>query len=75
MQILGIKALKTDPGALSKAFDSQDTVLVTRRGEPIGVAAPFDERLLAVGFTRWIALRAFQAGDLGLGQVAKAFVK
>jgi predicted HTH domain antitoxin len=75
MQTVGIKALKTNPSALSEAFDSQDTILITRRGEPIGIAAPFDERLLDLGFTRWIAIRAFQAGDLSLGQVAKAFGK
>jgi predicted HTH domain antitoxin len=75
MQTVGIKALKTNPSALSKAFDSRDTLLITRRGEPIGIAAPFDERLLDLGFTRWIALRAFQSGDLSLGQVAKAFDK
>jgi hypothetical protein len=75
MQTLGIKALKTNPSALSKAFDGRDTLLITRRGEPIGIAAPFDERLMDLGFTRWIALRAFQAGDLSLGQVAKAFDK
>ena len=75
MQTLGIKALKSNPSALSKAFDRRDTLLITRRGELIGIAAPFDERLLDLGFTRWIALRAFQAGDLSLGQVAKAFDK
>lgn len=73
MQTVGIKALKTNPSVLSKAFDSHDTLLITRRGEPIGIAAPFDERLLDLGLTRWIALRAFQGGDLSLGQVAKAF--
>lgn len=73
MQTVGIKALRTNPSALSKAFDSRDTVLITRRGEPIGIAAPFDERLLDLGLIRWIAIRAFQGGDLSLGQVAKAF--
>jgi len=75
MQTLGIKALKTNPSALSKAFDGHDTLLITRRGEPIGIAVPFDERLLDLGFTRWIALRAFAAGDISLGQVAGAFDK
>ena len=73
MQTLGIKALKTKPNSLSKAFDSHDTVLITRRGKPIGIAAPFDDRLLELGLTRWIAIRAFQSGDLSLGQVARAF--
>ena len=75
MQTLGIKALTTNPSALSEAFARQDTVLIPRRGEPIGIAVPFDERVLDLGLTRWIAIRAFQAGDLSLGQVAKAFDK
>ncbi|WP_242479170.1 UPF0175 family protein [Lamprobacter modestohalophilus] len=75
MLTVGIKALKTNPSALSKAFDSSDKVLITRRGEPIGIAAPFDEQLLDLGFLRWIAIRSFQAGDLSLGQVARVFGK
>lgn len=75
MQTVGIKALKTNPSPLSKAFESRSTVLISRRGEPIGIAAPVDERLLDLGFTRWIAIRAFQEGDLSLGQAAKAFGK
>jgi hypothetical protein len=75
MQTHGIKALKTNTSALSNAFDGHDTLPIARRGEPIGLAAPFDECLLDLGFTRWMARRAFQAGDLGLGQLAKAFDK
>lgn len=75
MQTVGIKALKTNPSTLSKAFDGRDTVLITRRGQPIGIAAPFDDRLLELGLTRWMAIRAFQSGDLSLGQTAKAFEK
>jgi predicted HTH domain antitoxin len=73
MQTIGVKALKTNPGSLSKAFEDKRRVLITRRGEPIGVAAPFDEQLIELGFLRWIALHAFQDGEISLGQLARAF--
>ena len=73
METVGVKALKTNPSALSKAFDHKQRVLITRRGEPIGIAVPFDEQLIDLGFLRWMALRAFEDGDISLGQLAKAF--
>ncbi len=73
MQTVGIKALQTNPGVLSKALDSGDYLLITRHGKPLGIAAAFDAGLLDLGFRKWIALRSFQAGDLSLGQVAQVF--
>lgn len=75
MQTVGIKALQTNPGVLSKALDSGDYLLITRHGKPLGIAAAFDAGLLDLGFRKWIALRSFQAGDLSLGQVAQVFGK
>jgi predicted HTH domain antitoxin len=75
MQTVGIKALQTNPGVLSKALDSGDYLLITRHGKPIGIAAAFDDGLLDLGFRKWIAVRSFQAGDLSLGQVAQVFDK
>jgi|MudIll2142460700_1097286.scaffolds.fasta_scaffold800541_2 predicted HTH domain antitoxin len=75
MQTVGIKALQTNPGVLSKALDSGDYLLITRRGKPFGIAAAFDDSLLDLGFRKWIAVRSFQAGDLSLGQVAQVFEK
>lgn len=75
MQTVGIKALQTNPGVLGKALDAGDYLLITRRGKPIGVATAFDDRLLDLGFRKWLAIRAFQAGDLSLGQVARIFDK
>jgi len=73
VETFGVKALRTNPSALSKAFDDKQRVLITRRGEPIGIAAPFDDQLIDLGFLRWMALRAFEDGDISLGQLAKAF--
>jgi hypothetical protein len=50
VETVGVKALKTNPSALSKAFDDKRRVLITRRGEPIGIAAPFDDQLIDLGF-------------------------
>jgi len=75
MQTVGIKALQSNPGVLSKALDSGDYLLITRHGKPIGIAAAFDDGLLDLGFRKWIAVRSFQAGDLSLGQVAQVFDK
>jgi len=75
MQTVGIKALQTNPGVLSKALDNGDYLLITRHGKPIGIAAAFDDGLLDLGFRKWIAVRSFQTGDLSLGQVAQVFDK
>ena len=75
MQTVGIKALQTNPSVLGQAFDRGDYLLITRRGKPIGVAAAFDDSLLDLGFRNWLTIRAFQAGDLSLGQVAQIFEK
>lgn len=75
MQTVGIKELKTNPSVLSKAFESRDYLLITRRGKPIGIAAAFDDDVLDLGFKKWIAVRSFESGDLSLGQVARVFGK
>ncbi len=75
MQTVGIKELKTNPSVLSKAFDRHDYLLITRRGQPIGIAAAFDEQILDLGYRKWLALRSFQAGDMSLGQVSRVFEK
>ena len=49
METVGVKALKTNPSALSKAFDAKQRVLITRCGKPFGVATPFDEQLIDLG--------------------------
>jgi hypothetical protein len=75
MQIIGIKELQTNPGKLSKSFEADDYLLITRRGEPMGVALPFSSEMLEQGLKPWAALKAFESGDLSLGQLAKAFDK
>jgi hypothetical protein len=75
MQVIGIKELQTNPGKLSKSFEQDDYLLITRRGEPMGVALPFSSQMLEQGLKPWAALKAFESGDLTLGQLAKTFGK
>ncbi|MEE9303275.1 MAG: UPF0175 family protein [Thiotrichaceae bacterium] len=70
MDIIGIKELQTNPGKLSKSFDNNEYLLITRRGKPFGIAMPFSNDLMEQGLQPWMALRAFQSGDLSLGQLA-----
>ena len=75
MNIIGIKELQTNPGKLSKTFSEDDYLLITRRGKPIGIALPFSSGFLEQGMKPWMALKAFEMGDLSLGQLAKTLGK
>lgn len=71
MNTIGIKELQTNPAKLSKTLLADEYMLITRRGEPLGVALPFDNNLMENGLKRWMSLKAFQNGDISLGQLAK----
>ena len=75
MNIIGIKELQTNPGKLSKSFSNNEYMMITRRGKPIGMALPFSSDLMEQGLKPWMALKAFQEGDLSLGQLANSFDK
>jgi prevent-host-death family protein len=45
--------------------------LVTKNGRPVFVAVPFDEKLLAHGIDRAMAISLFEAGQVSLGQGAR----
>ncbi|HPY42500.1 MAG TPA: UPF0175 family protein [Thiolinea sp.] len=75
MNTIGIKELQTNPSKLSHALLNNEYLLITRRGEPLGLALPFGKELLENGLKNWVALKAFQAGDLSLGQLANVLSK
>lgn len=75
MDIIGIKELQTNPGKLSQSLIKNEYMLITRRGKPLGVALPFTSQLMESGLKNWMALKAFQEGDLSLGQLANALGK
>lgn len=75
MNIIGIKELQTNPGKLSQSFGNDEYLLITRRGKPVGVALPFSSGLMEHGLQPWMALKAFENGDLSLGQLAESLGK
>ena len=75
MQVIGIKELQTNPGKLTKAFRQKDYLLITKHGQPLGLALPFAEGVMDQGLMPWFAIKGFQNGDLSLGQLSKALNK
>ncbi len=47
----------------------------TCKGKPIGIALPFSDELMQSGLKAWLAMRAFEKGDLSLGQLADSLGK
>lgn len=75
MKVIGIKELQSNPGKLTQAFSEDDYLLITKHGQPIGIALPFSEGIMEQGLKPWLSIKAFQNGDLSLGQLAKALNK
>ena len=75
MQVIGIKELQTNPAKLTKAFQARDYLLITKHGQPLGLAIPFDEGIMDKGLIPWFAIKGFQNGDFSLGQLAKILDK
>lgn len=73
MNIIGIKELQTNPAKLSQSFRDNDYMLITKHGKPIGIALPFSHQMMEQGLRPWMALKAFEVGDLSLGQLAQVF--
>lgn len=75
MQVIGIKELQTNPGKLTKAFSQNDYALITKHGQPLGLALPFSDSVMDQGLKPWYAVKGFQNGDLSLGQLGRALDK
>jgi hypothetical protein len=73
MTTLGIKAIQTNPGLLTKSFEEDDYSLITKHGIPVGLALGFDSGLLEEGLKHWLVAKAFANGDMSLGEVARAW--
>lgn len=71
MQTIGIRALRTNPGLLSKNAKKGVLTLVTNRSIPISLSIPFDSTLLAFGIHILLAIKLFEEGVLTLPRAAK----
>lgn len=55
MQVIGIKERQTNPGKLTKAFQDNDYLLITKHGQPLGLALPFSKGIMEQGLLPWFA--------------------
>ncbi len=75
MKALGIKKLETNREQLSLLLKQKEFLLITQQEQPLGILIPFSSHLIEQGLVHWLAIKAFESGDLTLGQLAKTLNK
>jgi len=72
MQTVGIRDLQQNPASFTRPLERDEFVLITKHGKPLGVAVKFDDEILRHGVMESLVLKAFQRGDISLGQLARS---
>lgn len=71
MKTIGVRALRENPGVLSKCAESGELILVMNRNNPISLSIPFSEELLQSGISMNVAVKLYEEGILTLARSAK----
>lgn len=71
MKTFSIHDLREKTGDLVRAAESGEISLVTKYGQPIFLAIPFDESILKLGIKTALAVRLFENQTLSLGGAAR----
>jgi len=71
LDVFTVRDLRRRSGQLLKDTEEGRLALVTKHGRPAFLAVPFDERLLAHGVHRAVALHLFESGRVTLSQGAR----
>ena len=71
MEAFTVRDLRERTGELIRGAEEGHLSVVTKHGNPVFVAVPFDEVLLESGVRVSLALRLFDDGTLTLAQAAK----
>ena len=71
MQTFSIRDLREKSGQLSREAEAGRMSLITKRGEPILVALPFNDAVLGKGIQVALAEYLFKEGIISLGKAAK----
>lgn len=71
MEAYTIRDLRNRTGDIVRGAESGQLSVVTKHGQPVFVAVPFDEALLQSGVKRSLAAHLFAEGHLTLVQAAK----
>jgi antitoxin (DNA-binding transcriptional repressor) of toxin-antitoxin stability system len=69
--VFSARELRLRSGELFRDAEKGRLAVITRHGRPAILAIPFDDRLLALGVQRAVAVSLFETGSLSLAQGAK----
>ena len=71
MQTFTIRDLRDRTGELVRNAEAGKLSIITKHGQPVFVAVPFDENLLKNGVNVALAVKLFDEEKISLGQGAK----
>src|SRR5688572_23472811 len=71
MELFTIQDLRNRTEDLIRQAEAGQLLVVTKNGQPLFVAVPFDEALLKSGVRLSLAVHLFADGKLGLAQAAR----
>lgn len=66
-----IRDLREKTGELVRTAEGGDLSVVTKRGEPVFLAVPFDQAILDKGLQPYLALQLFKEKTLSLNKAAR----
>ncbi len=72
MQAIGIKDLQINPAKLTRALESHEYAMITKRSKPIGIAVSFDDEILTNGLQKALLIDAYKNAIISLGQLSTA---
>ena len=70
MKTIGIRELQINPATLTKALESNQYTMITKRSTPIGIAISFNDDILANGLKTSLLIDGYKSGSISLGQLA-----
>jgi prevent-host-death family protein len=71
MQTFTIRDLRDRTGELVRDAEAGKLSIITKHGQPVFVAVPFDENLLKSGINVALAVRLFDEESISLGKAAR----
>lgn len=71
MQTFTIRDLRDRTSELVREAEAGHLSIITKHGQPVFVAVPFDENLLKTGVNVALAVRLFDQEKISLGQAVK----
>lgn len=71
METFSIRDLRERTGDLVRTAEAGHLSVVAKHGQPVFVAVPFDDVLMANGVGVDLAIKMFEEGALSLGKAAK----